>query len=164
MLSSLAKDVFPNFSYNLHTRRFVPSPIAIRPMQYGKAPKASAVTSAYGSVCGKVYEMCARLTRSFFGLPHIEAYIALGVSLSDLSMVVDQCLKNMYDKIADVSEYLAALKDGVPPCAPPKAVFAAYQTVGGYGYYEGKLRAILDYDDLKPEVFQNFRYCLFLRI
>jgi cytoplasmic FMR1 interacting protein len=157
MLSSLAKDVFPNFSYNLHTHRFVPSPIAIRPMQYSKAPKAAAVASAYGSVCGKVFEMCARLTRSFFGMVHIEAYIALGVSLSDLSMLVDQLLKNMYDKIADVSEYLAALKDGVPPCAPPKVMFAAFQTVGGYGYYEGKLRSILDYDDLKPEVFQNFR-------
>jgi len=122
------------------------------------------------------------------------------VSLTDLSMVIDQCLKNLCDKIVDVSEYLEALKDGVPPCDPPKFLF---QTVGGYGYYEGmfcvivisfifsngdarvtiifeiyhslfcrifkfcillfhifpvgKLRAILDYDDLKPEVFQNFR-------
>lgn len=58
-------------------------------------------------------------------------------------------MKNLFDKIVDVSEYLEALKDGVPPCVPPKFLF---QTVGGYGYYEGKLRAILDYDDLKPEV------------
>ena len=157
MLSSLAKDIFPNYSYNMHTHRFIPSPIAIRPMQYSKAPKQSAVANAFRSVCGKVFEMCARLTRSFFGLPHIEAYIGLGLSLNDLSMLIDQCMKNMFDKILDVSEYLAALKDGIPPCAPPKAMFAAFQTVGGYGYYEGKLRSILDYDDLKPEVFQNFR-------
>ena len=57
-----------------------------------------------------------------------------GVSLTDLSMVIDQCLKNLCDKIVDVSEYLEALKDGVPPCDPPKFLF---QTVGGYGYYEG---------------------------
>ena len=157
MLSSLAKDIFPNFSYNLHTHRFIPSPIAIRPMQYSRAPKQSAVAQAYGATSGKVFEMCARLTRSFFGLPHIEAYIALGVSVSDLAMLVDQVMKNLFDKIVDVSEYLEALKDGVPPCAPPKAMFTAYQTVSGYGYYEGKLRSILDYDDLKPEVFQNFR-------
>jgi cytoplasmic FMR1 interacting protein len=186
MLSSLAKDIFPNFSYNLHTHRFIPSPIAIRPMQYSKAPKQSAVSSAFGSVCAKVYDMCGRLTRSFFGLPHLEAYLSLGVSVSDLSMLVDQCMKNMFDKIVDVSEYLEALKDGVPPCPPPKTMFHSMQTVGGYGYYEGsptlirpphlavifyreltsgahpfpqigKLRSILDYDDLKPEVFQNFR-------
>ena len=58
-------------------------------------------------------------------------------------------MKNLFDKIVDVSEYLEALREGVPPCVPPKFLF---QTVGGYGYYEGKLRAILDYDDLKPEV------------
>jgi len=157
MLSSLAKDIFPNFSYNHHTRRFVSAPIAIRPMQYGKPPKQSAVSQAFGSGgagISKVFENCARLTRGFFGRPHLEAYLSLGVSCNDLSMLVDQCLKNMYDKIVDVSEYLDALKEGIPPCAPPKFMF---RTVGGYGYYEGKLRAILDYDDLKPEVFQNFR-------
>lgn len=154
MLSSLAKDVFPNSSYNLHTHRFVRSPIAIRPVQYGKAPKQSNITQAYGAVTSKEFEMCARLTRGFFGRPHIEAYIGLGPSCSDLSMLIDQCLKNLYDRIIDVKEYLEALKDGIPPCAPPKYLF---KSIGAYGYYEGKLRSILAYDDLKPEVFQNFR-------
>lgn len=154
MLSSLAKDVFPNSSYNLHTHRFVRSPIAIRPVQYGRAPKQSNITQAYGAVTSKEFEMCARLTRGFFGRPHIEAYIGLGPSCSDLSMLIDQCLKNLYDRIIDVKEYLEALKDGIPPCAPPKYLF---KSIGAYGYYEGKLRSILAYDDLKPEVFQNFR-------
>ena len=60
------------------------------------------------------------------------------MSLTDLSMVIDQCLKNLCDKIVDVSEYLEALKDGVPPCDPPKFLF---QTVGGYGYYEGACKS-----------------------
>ncbi|KAJ1421295.1 cytoplasmic FMR1-interacting, partial [Ochromonadaceae sp. CCMP2298] len=154
MLSSLAKDVLPNFSYNFHTHRFVPSPIAIRPMQYGKAPKQSAVTAVFGPTHAKAFENCARLTRSFFGRPHLEAYLSLGVRIADLSMLIDQLLKNMLDKVVDVSEYLDALKEGIPPCQPPSFLF---RTVGAYGYFEGKLRAILDYDDLKPEVFQNFR-------
>lgn len=51
-------------------------------------------------------------------------------------MIIDQCMKNLCDKIVDVSEYLEALKDGVPPCDPPKFLF---KTMGGYGYYEGRV-------------------------
>ena len=153
-LSSLAKDILPNSSYNYYTHRFVSSPIAFRLMDYSKAPKQAKVMQAFGSVTARVFEMVARLTRGFFGRPHIEAFLSLGPRLCDMSMVVDQCVKNLYDKVVDISEYMEALKHGIPPCKPPKFVF---KTVGGYGYYEGKLRSILSYDDLKPEVFQNLR-------
>lgn len=32
-----------------------------------------------------------------------------------------------------------------------------FLSLGSFGYFEGKLKPILEYDDLKPEVFQNFR-------
>ena len=73
-----------------------------------------------------------------FCLTFFSTFPHKGVSLTDLSMVIDQCLKNLCDKIVDVSEYLEALKDGVPPCDPPKFLF---QTVGGYGYYEGACKS-----------------------
>lgn len=68
MLSSLAKDIIPNFSFNYYTRRFVSSPIAFRAlMEYTKAPKQAKVALAFGQVAAKAFEMCGRLTRGFFG-------------------------------------------------------------------------------------------------
>lgn len=154
MLRSLVNDLFPNFNYNNYTERFVPCPIPIRPATYGKTPKQSSINQAYGSVCCKAHEMCGKLFRGFFGRTHIEAYLSLGPNIAEVTMVIDQCLMNLFEKLGDVGEYMDALKSGIPPCKPPSFQFMA---IGGYGYYEGKLKALLAYDDLKPEVFQNFR-------
>lgn len=173
ILNSLAKDIFPNFVYNHHTQRMIPGVLPLKPWRYGKGPKSSQLQRFYGNaVLSKLFEMQNKLTRQFFGINHIEALLSLDellphsaasgevlhnsftFQLSQLPMVLDQLIKNMYDKILDVSEYLDALIEGIPPCKPPQALF---RSVGAYGYYEGKLKALLDYDDLKPEVFQNFR-------
>lgn len=154
ILNSLARDIMPNFSYNAYTNRFVKAPIPVRPIEYPKVPKQAVLQQAYGSMCFKAFESAGKLLKGFFGRPHIDALISLGLKLTNLNMLIDQLLKNMYDKIIDISEYLEALKEGIPPCKPPQAIF---KTVGAYGYYEGKLRSILSYDDLKPEVFQTFR-------
>lgn len=154
MLRALVNDAFPNYSYNYHTERFVRSPIPIRPMQFAKAPKASTVAQAYGSVCSKTYENVSKLTRGFFGRLHIDAFLSLGIGATDLTMIVDQCMNNLADKLRNVSEYLDALKEGVPPCKFPPYLF---KVTGSYGFYEGKLKALLAYDDLKPEVFQDIR-------
>lgn len=153
-LASLIQDIFPNSSYNLFTQRFVSSPIAIRPFEYSKPPKSGGANPAFGSMCSKAYESSCRLVRGFFGHAHIEAFLSLGVGYADLAVLIDQCMKSIYDKLKDLSEYLDALKEGIPPTKFPQYLF---QSVGSYGYYEGKLRSILAYDDLKPEVFQLFR-------
>jgi cytoplasmic FMR1 interacting protein len=145
MLRSLVNDLFPNFNYNNYTERFVPSPIPIRPATYGKSPKQSAINQAYGSVGCKAHEMCGKLSRGFFGRIQIESYLSLGLSLTEISTVIDQCLRNLYDKLSDVSEYMEALKSGIPPCKPPSFQFMA---IGGYGFYEGKLKTLLTYDGI----------------
>lgn len=71
-----------------------------------------------------------------------------------MTSLIDHIVKNIFELLSDIAEYLAALKAGIPPCKLPQYMF---QTVGAYGFFEGKLKAILTYDDLKPEVFQNFR-------
>jgi cytoplasmic FMR1 interacting protein len=183
ILTSLARDVIPNFSYNQYTQRFIPSPIAIRPWEYNKPPKQNVIQSCYGNICYKHYENLNKLTRNFFGSVHIQALLTLEDILANrmtssvnnnshansaissnsksshfgftqLTMIIDQLVKNLYDKIMDLSEYLSALKDSIPPCKPPQAIF---KSIGAYGYFEGKLKSLLEFDDLKPEVFQIFR-------
>lgn len=184
ILTSLARDIFPNFSYNQYTQRFIPSPIPVRPWEYNKAPKQTVIQQCYGNNSNyKAYESQGRLVRGFFGSVHIQALLSLESILTDrlshsnnnlssnnssfqsnaknghygitqLTMILDQIVKNLYDKILDINEYLNALKDSIPPCKPPQAIF---KSIGAYGYYEGKLKSLLEFDDLKPEVFQIFR-------
>lgn len=46
------------------------------------------------------------------------------------------------------------IKEGLPPIKLPKYMF---RTGGCYSFFEAKLKPFLQYDDLKPEVFQIFR-------
>jgi hypothetical protein len=92
--------------------------------------------------------------RRFFGCVHLEALLNLGGGLIDIAALIDSIVKNIFELFGDIAEYLAALKAGIPPCKLPQFMF---QSIGAYGFFEGKLKALLAYDDLKPEVFQNFR-------
>jgi cytoplasmic FMR1 interacting protein len=177
ILNALAKDLFPNFSYNNYSKRYIPSAVQLKPWRYAKSPKASQLQSFYGgTLYFKLFEMQYKMTKHFFGSVHIQTLLSLDsivaqsnppndcqfsgrsnnvkYQVTQLPMILDQLIKNLFDKILDINEYLDALKDGVPPCKPPQALF---RCIGAYGYYEGKLRSLLAYDDLKPEVFQNFR-------
>ncbi len=57
-----------------------------------------------------------------------QAYLSLGVTISDITMVVDQLVKNLLDKLKDIAEYLEALKDSIPPCKPLPYVYHAIGT------------------------------------
>ena len=63
---SLEQDIAPNFSYNASSQRFVPSPIAMRPVfeDGRKPPRHAAVGQVYGPHYGKAFELSSKLTRS----------------------------------------------------------------------------------------------------
>ena len=63
-------------------------------------------------------------------------------------------MNNLEERLIDVDSYLKAMKEGLPPVKLPKYMF---KTGGCYGIFEGLLKQFIGYDDLKPEVFQNFR-------
>ena len=153
MVRTLTTDLFPNCLYNNDTERFVQSPVALRPVDYDKAPKNLAPNMMYGSACGKAFDQIGKMTRKFFGKTHMEAMLSV-LNPSDLPMLVEECMSNMEEKLQDVSAYVEALRDGILPCKLPKFF---YKSGGCYGYFEGILRPILEYEDLKTEVFQNFR-------
>lgn len=117
---------------------------------------------------------------------HLESYLSLGPALADTPRLVGDCLRILFEKIRDLAEYLEALKAGtalssgtcppplclhpipssppspssslagVPCCRPPVDAFQL--RVGGcFALLEARLRPLLAFDDLKPEVFQLFR-------
>ena len=49
VLASLVTDIFPNYAYNNFTRRFVRSPVALKPVDRPKSPKADHQHFAVGA-------------------------------------------------------------------------------------------------------------------
>ena len=61
-------DIFPNYSYNLHTRRFVKAPIPKERMRRPNPPgsgTALAPNLGFGERCGKRYDAQAKLTKGW---------------------------------------------------------------------------------------------------
>lgn len=153
IISCLVTDLFPNFCYNSYTNRFVRSPVTMNVIEPMKPIKNSVLSEAYGPLCFKAFELTGKLTRGFFGKPHIEAYIAL-MQYQDFSIIIDSCFAELSEKLSDVAAYAEALKEYIPSVAPPKYMF---HSSGCYSYYLGKLKPILNFDDLKTCVYQKFR-------
>lgn len=156
--ASLATDLMPNFSYNLYTERFIPSPVAVRPRDYPKGPKQAVLQAAYGGdAYYKAFESTAKLSRGFFGRPHFEVLLTqLDAKVVILPMLLDQLQKFVLDKIVEIAEYLEALSTAIDidVRVTQHARFSAKEL---FAHFAKGLRPLLGYDDLKPEVFQNFR-------
>eukprot|EP00520_Triparma_pacifica_P016970 CAMPEP_0118647642 /NCGR_PEP_ID=MMETSP0785-20121206/8721_1 /TAXON_ID=91992 /ORGANISM="Bolidomonas pacifica, Strain CCMP 1866" /LENGTH=1553 /DNA_ID=CAMNT_0006539761 /DNA_START=145 /DNA_END=4803 /DNA_ORIENTATION=+ len=153
-LRTLVTDLFPNYSYNIYTQRYVRSPIIFRPNDR-KKPKSATGNLGYGHMCSKAYEAINKNKKGFVGQPHFIAVVeALGKQC--LPLLIEECLNNLEERLVDVDSYLRAMKEGLPPSKLPKYMF---RTGGCYGFFEAKLKPFLGYEDLKSEVFQNFREC-----
>lgn len=157
-LKNLVMDLFSNHSYNFYTHRFVRSPILKKESEYRKSPKHSSISNLYGgNAFFKTFEYWYRLSRGFVGHIHWEALVEI-IGFIDFGMIIDECMKNVQEKLRDMAEYVEALRGGIPPLSMPKNLFSNnFLSAGCFGFYEGRLRSLLDYDDLKPEVFQNLK-------
>ncbi len=153
MIKSLLGDIFPNYSYNGYTKRFVRSAVEIRPIKYKAAPKATKISGLFGSVFYKVYELSRKLTRDFFGSCHMMAYIDI-IGMESISVLMEAVIGHLSECIGKTSVYINILKDKLPPINFPKF---EYHAAGCYVYFEDRLGVLLDFDDLKPEIFQIFR-------
>jgi cytoplasmic FMR1 interacting protein len=165
LLFSIDTDVIPNYSYNCNTNRFVRSPEqSTSPALQDKIPraraapvKAGAVHNAYGSMCCKAFEAHGKATRGFFGRVHVEAVLALAgcaVNRPGVFLIFETCLNALTSKLQDAHDYIAVLRDSIPDCKLPPFT----QHVGRcVEYFDDSLRHLLDFDDLKSELFQLLR-------
>lgn len=152
-LRCLENDLFNNYCFNMHTQRFTRAPLILKPFEHEKAPRHLAGNMLFGEQCGKSYEIICKMTKSFVGRVHWEAAIAV-MGYSAVALIIDTCLKSLANKLGEIKAYMEALREGIPPGKHPQYMFRAG---GCYGYFEGQLKGLLEYEDLKPEVFQGFR-------
>jgi hypothetical protein len=69
-------------------------------------------------------------------------------------MIVEKCLDVLTEKLQDAHDYIGVLREGIPLFdLPPQSD----HTEDCCKYYESKLKHLLEFEDLKPEIFQIFR-------
>lgn len=153
VLASLVTDIFPNYAYNVFTRRFIRSPAILKPTDRQKSPRADHQHFAVGALPARSFEMANKLHRSFVGSIHIAAIVGV-LGTSGIPLLANNLLTNLQERLEISKAYLDAITEGLPPCKLPKAM---YGLAGCYGVFDALLKPILAYVDLKPEVFQAFK-------
>eukprot|EP01119_Soliformovum_irregulare_P019520 TRINITY_DN6199_c0_g1_i4.p1 TRINITY_DN6199_c0_g1~~TRINITY_DN6199_c0_g1_i4.p1 ORF type:complete len:1378 (-),score=485.69 TRINITY_DN6199_c0_g1_i4:58-4191(-) len=156
VIFELVYDFAPNFNFNAITNRFVRTPLAYADeVPRDSAPKPNP-TFLYGTkILNGAYANAQDLYNKFFGMIHVESILRV-VGKSNLPLVISECLQNMDLKIRNVlAPYVRELMGGMPPSS--KLPIHDYGTEGGFGYFQLKLKDIITYPDLRPQVLQNFR-------
>jgi cytoplasmic FMR1 interacting protein len=69
-------------------------------------------------------------------------------------MIVEKCLDVLTEKLQDAHDYIGVLREGIPLFDVP---LQSYHTEECCQYYESNLKHLLEFEDLKPEIFQIFR-------
>jgi cytoplasmic FMR1 interacting protein len=152
LIRTLVGDVFTNWSYNALSQQFLRSPMCIKPIELERAPRVDS-SMGFGAQCSRAYELCNKLTRAFFGRPHLAAIVSL-VKYADLTFIIQECIQFLEGKIRDLQSFVEALHEGIKPFLLPKYM---YRTGGGFGLTEANLKNLFGYEDLKVGVFQNFK-------
>jgi hypothetical protein len=161
VLIELVRDVYPNWIYNEITRRFIkPAAGSMRKDDHenrktertGKRHKNNEI---FGRKYSKAYDAKYKLLRGYFGREHCESIINVLERTNGLYIILDQLIE--YQKVLvleEIAPYVAQLQIGLRPIKlPPYQLRAG----GSYLAIQLALKPIMDYEDLKSQVFQNFR-------
>eukprot|EP00727_Mastigamoeba_balamuthi_P007648 m51a1_g3503 hypothetical protein (1525) ;mRNA; r:844019-848861 len=155
-LVELTFDLLPRFNYCASTQRFVRSPA-----QFGEdpvrepMPRPNAMFSFGNKHIVAVSVAVQEMQKRFFGLQHMISLVRL-MGRARIPMLVSELMRSMHLKIQNVlGPYVAALVAALPPSA--KLPLHEYGVEGSHGMFSMKLRELVEYGDLKPEVLQTFR-------
>jgi hypothetical protein len=92
--------------------------------------------------------------KGFVGRPHMDAIISV-VNGNDLPVLLEELCNFLESKVNyELSSYSSALLDALDPMKLPSMKFGV---VGGYGYFDLKLKPIARYNLLRPNVFHALR-------
>ena len=152
ILACLVTDVFPNYSYNGFTRRFVISSLAdIARRRHPSNPSYD--HSIFCAPPKHVCENATKLHRSFIGMVHIEAIICtLGVV--GIPLLTKSLLQFVKEQLENTLTYLYAIIKGFPPWN----YNMMYGPTTCFRHLEAALQNFVHAGvDLRPEVFQAFK-------
>ncbi|XP_053399045.1 cytoplasmic FMR1-interacting protein-like isoform X2 [Mercenaria mercenaria] len=149
-------DFLPNFCYNAATNRFVKTKlIFVEASQRDKPPNPShpyiwgtkSLTTSFSSV----YSQYA----GFVGPPHFRVICRL-LGYQGIAVVVEELLKIVSDQLkGPLMKYTKTLMTVMPQNC--RLLRYDYGSPGVMGYYQAQLSELIQYPDMRTEVFQIFR-------
>ncbi|XP_052277863.1 cytoplasmic FMR1-interacting protein-like [Dreissena polymorpha] len=156
MFFEISCDFLPNYCYNAATNRFVRTVHSFVEEVRREKPHhiphryiwgAKTLTSSFSSI----YRQYA----GFVGAPHFRVICRL-LGYQGIAVVVDELLKMVNEQLrGPLTKYTATLINSMPKNC--RLLRYDYGSPGVVAYYQAKLEELIQYPDLRTEVFQLFR-------
>lgn len=155
MTRSLISDLFPHYSYNYYTQRYIPS-TTLNPINYGiykDPPKPNKLRKFYGNLFYKAFDNWFKLSRQYFGRLHIE-YILSNQYISIIN-IIDEVMKDMTKKLYDINQFINIINGMMSK----DITYVSYSLhgIGAYQSYQVLFSNIYEYDELIPRLIQPLR-------
>lgn len=155
----------PTYCYNSSTNRFVKMPPFapnLTPHQNIHArDKLSTLSQLppyylYGiKALNIAYSAIYSLHSNFIGTPHLRAMARL-LGYQGVAVVIDHLLKIIKSLLqGNITQYCKTLTNIMPKVC--KLPLYDYGSTGVLGYYQAQLKEVIQYPDVKTEMFQSFR-------
>ncbi|KAJ8297562.1 hypothetical protein KUTeg_024093 [Tegillarca granosa] len=149
-------DFLPNYCYNAATSRFVKTKLPFAPAsQRDKPPNPTpyyiwgtkALTTSYSAIYS--------LYNGFVGAPHFRTICRL-LGYQGIAVVIEELLKIVKSLLRGaLMDYVKTLMKVMPNVC--RLLRYDYGSPGVMGYYQAQLNDLIQYPDLRTEVFQSFR-------
>ncbi|XP_074651924.1 cytoplasmic FMR1-interacting protein 2-like isoform X2 [Tubulanus polymorphus] len=149
-------DFLPNYCYNMATNRFVKTQYSLnQPVQRDRPPSVLPHYLWGTKVLTTSFNTIFSLYHHFVGYPHMRAmcrmlgYQGIAVVIEELLKVVKSLCQNT------ITQYVHTLSRVMPKTC--KLLRYEYGSPGILGYFHAQLKDLIQYPDLKTDVFQTFR-------
>ncbi|XP_071951857.1 cytoplasmic FMR1-interacting protein 2-like isoform X1 [Antedon mediterranea] len=149
-------DFLPNFCYNASTDRFVRTSLSLAEALNRERPPTAAPSYIYGSKhLNEAFRHINSLYNNFVGAPHMQAMVRL-LGYQGIAVVMEELLKVVKSLLqGTILQYVKILMEIMPKiCRLPKF---AYGCPGVISYYAAQLQDIVQYPDVRTNLFQSFR-------
>lgn len=149
-------DFLPNYCYNAATNRFVKTRLPFAHQN----PREKIPNPSYHFVWGTKalntsYSAIFNLYSGFIGAPHFRSVCRL-LGYQGIAVVIEELLKIVRNLLKGTTmDYIKTLMKVMPNVC--KLLRYDYGSPGVMAYYQAQLNDMIQYPDLKTEVFQSFR-------
>ncbi|XP_059150444.1 cytoplasmic FMR1-interacting protein-like isoform X1 [Physella acuta] len=149
-------DLLPNYCYNAATNRFVKTRLPFEKETKREKPPNPSVHYVWGTKrLNHSFSTIYSLYSGFIGAPHFRAICRL-LGYQGIAVVIEELLKTVENFLTGTTiEYVATLMKVMPEHC--KLLRFDYGSPGVMGYYQAQLGDLIQYPDLRTEVFQSFR-------
>ncbi|XP_061164515.1 cytoplasmic FMR1-interacting protein 2-like [Saccostrea echinata] len=152
----ISYDFLTHYCYNAATNRFIKATYLIADQcEREKAPSSSHTLTWGSKELSVAFASIFKPYQGFIGLPHFQSVCRL-LGYQGISLVIEEIVKVVETNLkGTLMDYVQTLLSGMPPVC--KLQLYAYGSPAIMEYYHEMLSGVIQYPDLRTDVFQSFR-------